>query len=100
MSTTDNVYVFAISEVLKISLIDGGDTLAVQLRDTGGEEIAFLASWNVARVLSADIQATMSGADHGGPAPRFEEHSRRRRQVRCSTIGDAPVLNVSLVVEA
>lgn len=100
MPATDIVHVFAINEVLKTSLIDGGDTLAIQLRDTGGDEIAILASMKVAHALYAGVEATLSETKQYTQARRLKGRYRSRRQSRCSVISDAPVLNAPLVFEA
>ena len=62
MSVEDTIHIFAIDEILKVGLIDGGDTLAVQLRDTAGDEVAFLIAVSLAGDMSERVQAALRDA--------------------------------------
>lgn len=99
MSASDIVHVLAIDEILKISLIDGGDTLALQLRDTSGDEIAILASTKIAVALEESIRSILSMA-YQRPGPLQRGGNDNCRQARCSVIGDASILDTHLIFEA
>ncbi len=77
MSATDPIHIFAICEILKISLIDGGDTLAIQLRDTAGDEVAILAAVGIAGDLNEAMRTMLAPVQPRPPrqlfAARFEE---------------------------
>lgn len=91
MSATDTIHIFAIGEVLKVSLIDGGDTLAVQLRDTAGDEVAILVSVALAHGLSAQVQAKLRDAGDRSHRPRTTAHSPAVGHLACARIDDAPM---------
>lgn len=90
MSATDPIHIFAICEILKISLIDGGDTLAIQLRDTAGDEVAILAAVGIAGALNEAMRTTLAPAQARPPRlsfpARFEESGPAPR----STAGGSP----------
>ncbi len=96
MSASETIHIFAIDEVLKVSLIDGGDTLAVQLRDTAGDEVAILLSVAVADGLNAQVQANLRETAHRPNRTRPKADLPAGGHRSCARIDDAPITHLPL----